>query len=65
MLRREISGWTARRVIGDKVDVPLSPQMDLLGTVIGDVREAHGGENGFQHARLGRGELDELESVEA
>jgi hypothetical protein len=52
-------------VVGDKVDVALTPQVDVLGLVPGHEREAHHLEHGFEHTALERGKLHELETVEA
>ena len=51
--------------VEQEIDVALGIAADILGFVIGDMGEAHGREQVRQRLRIGAGELDELEAVEA
>ena len=64
MLTREVPGGAARFVIEDQIDLTLTPQLHVLAAVAGDVGEAHGLEDRFDHALLGSTKLDEFETVE-
>ncbi len=65
MLAREVPGFALRLVVDDEVDVTLSPQADVLGTVPGDFGETEQLECLLEDRGIGCGELDELETVEA
>ncbi len=59
----EKSSWASRFVVGDQVDLTLTPQMHVLRPVRGDMGEAHRCEYGFEQAFFGGGKFDEFESV--
>src|SRR5690606_41742292 len=61
----EVGRRAFRFVVGDEVDLPLAPQLDVLAAMAGDQREPHALECLFEHALLGRAELEEFEAVKA
>ena len=65
MLLREIAGVTARLVVEHEIDAALAEQAHVLGAMPGNALEAEQSESAFQYRRVGGGELDELEAVEA
>ena len=65
MLGGEIGSGRSPLIIGDQVDSALPPELDVLRAMPRDHGKAHRFEHGFEHAFLGRGELDEFEAVEA
>lgn len=64
VFRGKIGGGTSRLVVGDEIDPALSIEVDILGSVTGDVGEAHDRERPLQHAFFRRAEFEEFESVQ-
>ncbi len=65
MLSREI-GWQACRLaIDDGVDLTLTVQRHIFGTVVGDMGKAHAFQYRLDDVRGGRGKFDELEAHKA
>src|SRR5262249_3373347 len=60
---RELLPERIRFRVDDEVDVALGMQRDVLAAVTGDDREAEAFEQAAQRLRIGRGVLDELETV--
>ena len=65
MFGGEVRGGAFGFAIGNQVDAALAPQLHRLGAVIGNMGKAHAREHWFEQTRFGRGELDELEAVQA
>ena len=60
-----VIGVAAGLVVGNEIDVALTPQGHLLGAVHGHFGEAHHLEHRLQHPLPGRGEFNELETVQS
>ncbi len=65
VLLGEVRGVAAGLVVDDEVDPALAEQGDVLGPVAGDDDEPEPFEHLLELAARRRGELDELEAVEA
>src|SRR3546814_10538860 len=65
VLGGEIGGGRFRFVIGDQVDVPLTPEFDVLRAVARDAGETHAFEHRFELPLFGRSEehTSELQSL--
>ena len=61
----EVAGDAFGFAVDDEVDVALTVQQHVLGTVAGDQRKAHALEYRLQHAGHGRGELDKFKAHQA
>jgi hypothetical protein len=64
VLRPEVRHLSGGIHVEQKIDVALRVTAHILGAVIRQMREAHGGEQGGQRLRIGAGEFDELEAIE-
>jgi len=65
MLGAKVSRLAVGLAVQDEVDPVLAVQHHVLGTVLGNQREAQLVKHRLQHAGLGRGEFDELEAHQA
>ncbi len=65
MFLREIPCRRMRFITHDQINTALTPQIDILGPVLGHTREAHGFEHGLKHTFFGRTEFNKFKTVKA
>ena len=65
MLARKKPCCASRFVVEDEVDLTLTPEIHILGSVRGYTGKSHRLKDRFDDAFFGSAEFDELESVES